>query len=611
MGRRVVHRSVVACTSAAVVLAVGAAPGALASPPPTHSPAATSRAATHCSAGAHTLSKPGTRVYPETGNGGYTSLHTSVHLRYDAASNRLLRGNHVVLSDRARKCLTSFSLDLERHSANHSEGPRLRVRSVLVNGRSASFHFVRPTYPGDPRGQNDHRPRAHQASQTDPVGGPQHNPLPPACSPEVGSSMSTTALDGTLCPANKLVITPRHPLQRGAVFTVTVSYVGRPGLHNDGDGSTEGWFRSSSGGFVTTEPVGTEDWMPLNDYPTAKPTYDFFDTVPAGKTAVANGVLLSTTKHAADKQFRHGSTTWHWHSPATIASYLVESSVGNYSLTERTGDDGIRYFEAQDTSIPAAQQKQNLAIMDMQQDVTDFESQFNGAFPFTSDGVVVGTPPASFEEEMQTMITFAGGRIDLDTLYHENMHQWWGDNVTEGGYSMTFFKEGLATLGEYLFAARQAETKAGGPSTKAGKAAFRASLVHQFDATYSQGGSFWTGAPSDPTAATLFTNASTYQRPGAAYIALHQILGQTRFDAALQRIQARYGGGSITEPQLERAFRHWLPAHTGPCETRLSTFFQQWFDTAYPASGRRHQPLITGPGLAGRGFFAGAGCRRA
>jgi hypothetical protein len=601
----------IACTSAAVVLAAGGGPGALASPHPTRSPAATSRVAAHCSAGAHTLSKPGTRVYPETGNGGYTSLHTDVHLRYDAPGNRFLAGNHVVLTDRATKCLTSFSLDLERHSANRSEGPRLRVRSVDVNGRPASFHFVRPTYPGDPRGQNDPRPRAHQASETDPVGGPHHNPLPPACSPELDSSMSSTALDGTLCPADKLVITPRHPLQRGAVFTVTVGYVGRPGLHNDGDGSTEGWFRSDSGGFVTTEPLGTEDWMPLNNYPTAKPTYDFFDTVTAGRTALANGVLLSSTKHAADAQFPHGSTTWHWHSPAPIASYLVESSVGDYTLTERTGDDGIRYFEAQDTSIPAAQQQQNLAIMDKQQDVTDFEAQFNGAYPFTSDGVVVGTPPASFEEEMQTMITFAGGQIDLDTLYHENMHQWWGDNVTEGSYSMTFFKEGLATLGEYLFAARQAETKAGGPATEPGKAAFRASLVKQFDATYSRGGSFWTGAPSNPMAATLFNNDSTYQRPGATYVALHQILGQTRFVKALQRIQTRYGGSSITEPQLERVLRHWLPFHSSACGARLSTFFQQWFDTAYPGGGGAHRPRITGPGLAGPGFYGAAGCHRA
>jgi hypothetical protein len=47
-----------------------------------------------CSAGAHTLSAPGSHVYPETGNGGYRSLHTDVHLVYDAASNRFLAGNH-------------------------------------------------------------------------------------------------------------------------------------------------------------------------------------------------------------------------------------------------------------------------------------------------------------------------------------------------------------------------------------------------------------------------------------------------------------------------------------------------------------------------------------
>jgi hypothetical protein len=60
---------------------------------------------------------------------------------------------------------------------------------------------------------------------------------------------------------------------------------GRPGVHNDGDGTTEGWFRAPDGGFVTTEPVASEDWMPLNDYPTAKPSYDFSDTrQAAGRT---------------------------------------------------------------------------------------------------------------------------------------------------------------------------------------------------------------------------------------------------------------------------------------------------------------------------------------
>lgn len=568
----------------------------------TASAGASQAAAEHCSPGAHTLAPPGSHLYPDTGNGGYTSVHTLVHLVYDPDANRFLPGNSVVLTDRAAKCLTSFSLDFERRSANTSGGPDMTVTSVRVNGVRARLRFVQPTYPGDPNGQNDPNPAAHEASQDDPVGGPQHNPLPPACSPELPSpNAAEHSLDGTQCPANKLVIVPREPIRDGATFTVTVAYTGRPGLHNDGDGTTEGWFRAPDGGFVTTEPVGSEDWMPLNDYPTAKPTYDFADTVTAGRTVVANGELVSERRHGPSAEFPHGSVTWRWHSPAPIASYLVEDSVGSYTLTEHTAG-GVKFYEAQDASISPAQQQKNAAIMRMQRDITRFESRFTGPYPFTSDGVVIGTPSASFEEEMQTMIAFAGGQVDTDTLYHENMHQWWGDHVSEGGYRMTFFKEGMATVGEFLYQARLAENAAGGPSTPAGRAAFQKSLVDEFNSIYTIGGTFWTVAPSNPEPYGLFSGASTYARPGAAYLALRQILGHANFTRALEQLQQAYGGGSITEPQLEAGFARWLPVKTPACRTRLGRFFHQWFDTAYPAGGGTNRPLLTGPGLAGRGF---------
>ena len=563
-----------------------------------------------CSAGAHTLAPPGSHLYPETGNGGYTSLHTLVHLVYDAATNEFLPGNRVVLTDQATQCLSSFSLDFERKSANTKAGPDMTVRSVTVNGQPASFSFVQPTYPGDPHGQNDPSPAAHEASQVNPVGGPKHNPLPPACSPELPSTRTQPdALDGTQCPANKLVITPAAPIADGSVFTVTVSYTGRPGVHNDGDGTTEGWFRAPDGGFVTTEPVASEDWMPLNDYPQAKPTYDFSDTVGAGKTVLANGVLVSVMHNPVSAEFPGGSVTWNWHSPAPVASYLVEDSVGNYHLTERVADNGTKYYKAQDSAISAAQRKRNLAIMNMQQNITEFESQFSGSFPFTSDGVVVGTPPASFEEEMQTMITFAGGSINTDVLYHENMHQWWGDNVTEGGYTMTFYKEGMATLAEELYAARLAEDKAGGPYSPKGQAAFQASLVKQFNRIYAATSSFWTVAPSNPEPAGLFSGSSTYARPSAAYLALRQILGPGNFTQALEQVQRGYGGSFITEAEWEAAFSQWLPVPTSACRARLSQFFTQWFDTAYPAGGGSNRPQITGPGLNGPNFYnAPGGC---
>jgi aminopeptidase N len=248
--------------------------------------------------------------------------------------------------------------------------------------------------------------------------------------------------------------------------------------------------------------------------------------------------------------------------------------------------------------------------MNKQPDITKFESQFNGPYPFTSDGVVVGRPSASFEEEMETMITFSGGEIDTDTLYHENMHQWWGDHVTEANYNLTFFKEGLATLGEFLFHARTAEKAAGGPGTRAGRRAFQRKMVTQFNGLYRSKDGFWAAAPSNPTSYSLFDEDSTYARPGITYVALRQILGHQNFDSALQQMQRQYGGATITEAQLEAGFRQWLPNRSAACGARLGQFFTQWFDTAYPRGGGANRPQITGPGLAGPGFYGRGGCTR-
>src|SRR5215469_2428759 len=127
-GRRL--RITVAAASAGLILpGLGLAAPASAAP----ARADAGAGAWHCSAGAHTLAPPGSHLYPDTGNGGYTSLHTLVHLVYNAPTNRFLPGNGVTLTDRATQCLASFSLDFERKSKNTKHGPDMTVRSVTVN----------------------------------------------------------------------------------------------------------------------------------------------------------------------------------------------------------------------------------------------------------------------------------------------------------------------------------------------------------------------------------------------------------------------------------------------------------------------------------------------
>ena len=240
----------------------------------------------------------------------------------------------------------------------------MTVNSVAIDGQPATFDFRQPTYPGNPNGPDDPDPLAHAISNVNPVSG--SNPFPPACSPQV----SGNAQNGQQCPANKLVITPSSPIPSGATFTVTINYTGRPGVHTDGDGSTEGWFRVNTaaapndGGFVTTEPVGNMAWMPLNNHPSAKPTIDVYDTVPVGKTAISAGALITsqfdpvqpTSVNPPDANFPGGSWTWHWHSPEPIASYLLTNTIGSYDMRVFTSSDGVQYYQAMASGLTRGQE---------------------------------------------------------------------------------------------------------------------------------------------------------------------------------------------------------------------------------------------------------------
>src|SRR5262249_58598150 len=107
---------------------------------------------------------------------------------------------------------------------------------------------------------------------------------------------------------------------------------------------------------------------------------------------------------------------------------------------------------------------------------------------------------------------------------------------------------------------------------------------HQFKATYSRAGRFWTVAPSNPMASGLFSGASTYERPGIAYIALRQILGHGNFTRALEQIQRTYGGASITEAQFEAVFRQWLPVRTSARQAPPDKVFPPRVHPAQPRS---------------------------
>src|SRR5262245_63220974 len=204
----------------------------------------------------------------------------------------------------------------------------------------------------------------------------------------------------------ELVITPRAGLRAGTVFTVWVDYAARPAVVTDPDESIEGWVPTDDGAFVVGEPQGSPAWYPVNDNPRDKATFDFSITVPAGLTAMANGVLVSN-------QTAGGRTTWTWSETDPMAPYLATATLGRFDLTVSTTSAGIPTYVAVDPQLPKGQVLGKLPA------AVDFFTSIYGPYPFNAAGAVVDSAKeVGYALETQTKPVF-DRMPDEATLVHE------------------------------------------------------------------------------------------------------------------------------------------------------------------------------------------------
>ena len=178
---------------------------------------------------------------------------------------------------------------------------------------------------------------------------------------------------------------------------------------------------------MTTEPVGNDSWMPLNNHPLAKPTYDIYDTTNIGKVAIGPGELVGYTAPVGTTYQpvpAPASNPPDANFPARLGDLALALAGADRELPRRELDRRLRPLGADEPDErrpvlggaggPRSRRRArrlNKIAMDNQEDIVNFQQIFNGPWALTTDGVVVGTPPASFEEEMQGKITFAGGTI--------------------------------------------------------------------------------------------------------------------------------------------------------------------------------------------------------
>lgn len=364
----------------------------------------------------------------------------------------------------------------------------------------------------------------------------------------------------------KLLITPVTPVPAGE-FTVEVKYSGTPTTHVDPDGSFEGWVPTPDGATALGQPVGTMTWIPSNNTPADKATYDFAFTIPTkingqDAAAVGNGELIS---HDANDD---GTTTWVWKQQRQMSTMATMVSIGNYvmyeSEVELTSGQMIPEWSFVDVSItPTIQNTINTRRGQLEGIIQFLETKY-GPYPGGSTGIVVDVTNLGYALETQDRSYFERN-VSESTLVHELAHQWFGDAVTPRDWNSIWVSEGMATYASNMYS----QEVNGGTSTLDNQH----SAWQQTAATSSR----WatpTGAMTDP--ADLF-NWQVYNRGAMTYEALKQALTPEVFDELLIEWNARNTGTSQTTTEF-RALAEELSGKD------LEAFFQDWiFDADKPA----------------------------
>jgi aminopeptidase N len=312
----------------------------------------------------------------------------------------------------------------------------------------------------------------------------------------------------------ELTVTPSAVLNNGDQFEVRVDYEGIPQPVSDPSlsvGEGIGWLDFASGVYTISEPSGSMDWFPSNNYPTDKATYTFRVTVKKPYVVAANGLLTDTSDNG-------DATTYTWEEKNPMASYLATVNIAKFNERTATGPNGLpirSYFEASVSEDVIAQ-------YDALPEMVAFYSDLIGPYPFEAYGVVVMPESVGVAMENQTLSVFGADMSFEDAIAHELAHQWFGDSVTLASWPDIWLNEGFATYMQWLW---MEHTQ--------GEEIFNSYV----DTNYQYAQSMF--PPGNPAPSTLF-DGSVYIRGALVLHALRRTVGDELFFNILSTYYQRY-----------------------------------------------------------------------
>lgn len=362
------------------------------------------------------------------------------------------------------------------------------------------------------------------------------------------------------------VVTELKPEQE---FALEVQFQGNPApVSHPGVPADLGWLSSDSSVVTFNGAARSSSWLPGDDNPSNKATYNFAIEVPEHHFAVANGKLVD------ERRLDNGAKIFHYQSRYPMASYLASVNTFDereFSRTQVAPDFEVVHPRGLETEV-RSEFKNHSKMMKFLEDRL-------GPYPFDTYGAIVTNLPVdsyktrftdgqnTYETDSKFEIAFEAqtrpifqadsitGRGDFEpTIIHEMAHQWFGNAVTNASESDVWVNEAFPSYSGYLWTEEQKGSEA---FEKEMRALHDSVKDHKFTDTMAQ-----------PDRDKLFSQEN-YARMTLSMHALRRQLGEESFYKLLAGTVDAHKYESVSVETMA----HTMNQLSGG---RLGGFFQRW-----------------------------------
>ncbi|MBT2143811.1 MULTISPECIES: M1 family metallopeptidase [unclassified Rhodanobacter] len=251
----------------------------------------------------------------------------------------------------------------------------------------------------------------------------------------LGSDGKATPLTYALAPRDKVlgskltIATPKHPAQVRIVYTTSPEASGLQWLTPAQTADKKLPFM-----FSQSESIHARSWVPLQDSPAIRFTYDARVTAPQDVRVAMSAI--NDAKHPLDGKFA-------FRQPHPIPSYLLAISAGDLAVKE-TGPRSAVYAE------PSVVGKAAHEFEDTEKLIAATE-QLYGPYAWGRYDILVLPPSFPFGGMENPNMTFAtptvlvGDKSLVSLVSHELAHSWSGNLVTSAAWRDIWLNEGFTT----------------------------------------------------------------------------------------------------------------------------------------------------------------------